>query len=83
MRPRDTDADALEAQRAIYRRMTPAERVERMAEMCDELKVVALAGIRARHPAYSDADADAAYLRLTLGDDLFRRAFPTRPVLPP
>jgi hypothetical protein len=41
------------------------------------------AGIRARHPDYTDDEVELAIRRLLLGDDLFRRAWPTRPLLAP
>lgn len=81
--PADTDPAIVELQRARYRQMTPSQKLELMAQMCDDMRAIAIAGIRGRHPGYSAEDAEAAYLRLTLGDELFRRAFPARPVLPP
>ena len=81
--PADTDPAMAEHQRERYRQMTPSQKLELMAQMCDDMKAIAIAGIRGRPPTYSATDAEAAYLRLTLGDDLFRRAFPHRPVLRP
>ena len=81
--PVDTDPAMAAHQRERYRQMAPSQKLELMAQMCDDMKAIAIAGICGRHPTYSASDAKAAYLRLTLGDDLFRRAFPTRPVLGP
>ena len=81
--PADTDAAMAARQHERYRQMTPGQRIELMAQMCDDMKAIAIAGICARHPTYSATDAEAAYRRLTLGDELFRRAFPTWPVLRP
>lgn len=39
-------------------------------------------GIRSRHPDYSDSQIRLAEIRMRLGDDLFRAAFPGRPLLP-
>ena len=44
---------------------------------------LARAGIRQRHPEYSADEVESAMLRLVLGDDLYRRAWPSRPVLAP
>lgn len=66
-----------------YRRMTPAARVAAAAEMSEDMRAVAAAGIRARHPGYSDAEVRHALFRLLLGDELFRRAWPHAPCLPP
>lgn len=51
--------------------------------MCDEAREIAQAGIRARHPGYSAAEVRWALFRLLLGDDLFRAAYPGRPLLAP
>lgn len=48
-----------------------------------DVRAVALAGIRARHPEYSDREAWYALQRLFLGDDLFGRAWPLAPWLAP
>ena len=81
--PADTDPAMAARQRERYRQMTPSQKLELMAQLCADTKAIAIAGIRGRHPSYSADDAEAAYLRHTLGDELFRRAFPTRPVLRP
>jgi hypothetical protein len=83
MRSRDTSLAAHEAQMECYRRMTPAARVAAAAEMSEDTRAIAAAGIRARHPTYSGTEVRHALLRLVLGDDLFRRAWPHAPLLPP
>ncbi len=64
MRPRDTSVEAHQVQLAIYRRMTRSERFALAGEMSDAVRALAAAGIRHRHPDYSDADAANATLRL-------------------
>ena len=44
---------------------------------------LATAGIRARHPEYSEAQVRLAYARLTLGDDLTRAAWPNVELIDP
>lgn len=83
MRPLDTTPGADQAQLDWYRRLTPAARVELAVQMSDEIRSVARAGIAARHPEYSAAEISFALLRLLLGDDLFRRAWPRAPILAP
>lgn len=80
---RDTTPDAAERQLAIYRAMPPARRAELALEMSQAARELALTGIRTRNPAYSEAEARFALFRLLLGDDLFRRAYPAAPLLPP
>ena len=49
--------------------------------MSEDARQVTLAGIRFRHPEYSDDEARHALFRLTLGDDLYKAAWPGRPLL--
>jgi len=63
----DTSPAALERQRETFRRMTPQQRLAVAAEMSDEIRAVAEAGIRQRHPNYSDAEIRAALIAILLG----------------
>ena len=63
----DTSSAALERQRETFRRMTPEQRLAVAAEMSDEIRAVAEAGIRQRHPDYSDAEIRAALVAILLG----------------
>jgi 5-keto 4-deoxyuronate isomerase len=57
----------------IYASMTGAERVVHAMEMAEEAKAIAMAGIRARHPEWSDAEAGVEWLRLLHGDEIADR----------
>jgi len=57
----------------IFASMTGAERVVHALEMADEAKAVAVAGIRARHPEWTDADVSVEWLRLLHGDEIAER----------
>jgi hypothetical protein len=70
VRPFDTSADAFERQLDAFRRLTPERRVELAAEMSDEIRAVAAAGIRGRHPEYSSEQVKAALVELLLGPQL-------------
>lgn len=83
VRPRDTTPAAYEAQLRVYRRMSGAEKVALAAQLSEDVRAVAMAGIRARHPEYSDREIWYALQRLLLGDDLFGRAWPHAPRLAP
>ncbi len=83
VRPNDTSSAALARQREAFRRMTPQRRVEVAAEMSDEIRGFAEAGIRNRHPEYSEAQVRDALVDLLLGRDVAmkvrqRRPAPTR-----
>jgi len=47
--------------------MTPEQRLAAAAEMSDEIRAVAEAGIRQRHPDYSDDEISAALVAILLG----------------
>jgi hypothetical protein len=83
VRPRDTTLDAHEAQLRCYRRMSGSEKVALAAQLSEDVRDIAMAGIRARHPEYSDREVWYALMRLLLGDDLFVRAWPLAPRLAP
>lgn len=46
----DTSPEAEAIQLETFRRMTPAQRLKLALEMCDSMRNVALAGLRARRP---------------------------------
>ncbi len=54
--------------------MSGAQRVTRATEMAEEAKVLAVAGIRARHPEWTDAEVSLEWLRLLHGDTTADRA---------
>lgn len=54
----------------IYASMTGAERVALAFEMAEEAKAIAVAGIRARHPDWTDAEVGVEWLRLLHGDEI-------------
>ena len=70
LRARDTSEGAFERQLEAYRAMTPAERLAIAAAMSDEIRVLAEAGIRDRHPTYSDAQVADALAKILLGREL-------------
>jgi hypothetical protein len=77
----DTSLEAHAAQVAAWRRMGSQKRLQLAMQMSDEIREVALAGIRHRHPEYGEAEARFALFRQVLGHELFVRAYPHAPVL--
>jgi hypothetical protein len=63
--------------------MGPGRRVEIGHQMSLDARAIASDGIRHRHPDYDESMVRWALFRLLLGDELFRRAWPTAPVLAP
>lgn len=68
--PKDTSPDAFARQLDALRRMRPEQRLQLALEMSDEVRELAKAGIRGRHPAYTDTEVADALEALLLGTDL-------------
>jgi hypothetical protein len=83
VRPADTTPDAHARQIEAYRSMTPARRLAIGVDMSEEAFEVMAAGIRMRHPGYDEDEVRWALLRLRVGEDLFRQAWPAAPLLAP
>lgn len=81
--PADTTAEAHRVQGEIYRNLSGAARVGIAFELSDLVRRLTLAGIRRRHPHYTDDQILAAWARLTLGDELTLAAWPHRPLVDP
>jgi hypothetical protein len=81
--PQDTTADSHAAQLAAYRRLGASRRAQVAAQLSADVRRLSRAGIRSRHPKYTDEGVDLAPRRLLYGDDLFRRAWPDQPLLAP
>ena len=79
----DTTPDAAAVQLALYRKMSSAERTAIGNQMSIDAREIALAAICARHADYDEATARWALFRLLVGDELFRRAWPTAPLVDP
>jgi hypothetical protein len=69
-RPRDTSALAHDRQRDAFRAMSPAARLAAAAALSDEIRALAVAGIRARRPGASEKQVARAFARIVLGRDL-------------
>jgi len=69
----DTTRTAGQAQREVFARMTPGERVEASMQMSDEAKQIALEGIRSRHPEFDDAAVHVEWLRILYGEELTKK----------
>jgi hypothetical protein len=54
-----------------------------LADLSDAVRAVAMAGIRSRHPNYSEEEIRQALYRLMLGDELVRAVWPERPLVEP
>lgn len=81
--PLDTAPDAHAAQTEAYRRLGGKERTAIMFRLNQMAREAAAAGIRSRHPEYSDEQVRHALYRLMLGDELTLAVWPDRKLLEP
>jgi hypothetical protein len=58
------------------------ERVKRVMALSAGLRATVEAGIRRRHPEYTAEEVQWAWMRMTLGEDLFHKACPGVEVWP-
>jgi hypothetical protein len=83
MRASDTTPASHAAQLEVYRRLGPTGRLRLAGRSSTDTREVARAGIRSRHPEYTDDEVDLALRRILYGDELFGKAWPGRPLIVP
>ena len=72
----DTTPEAVRVQFSILRKIGLAGRANMAFELSDGLRAITESGVRQRHPDYDDNMVHLAALRLAIGEELFRRAYP-------
>ena len=75
MRPDDTSPEAWKVYLDIQRRMPPAEKIARAFEWSEVVRRFAEAGLRERYPRADEREILLRYARMTLGEELFRKAY--------
>ena len=80
--PRDTSEEAYHVQIEALRRLGPEGRLKLGFELSGNLHRIVEDGIRSRHPDYTDDMVRMARIRLTVGDRLYRQAYPGQEVEP-
>ena len=81
--PADTTAEAHDLQGQVYRAMDGAERVTIAFALTDMTRRLTEAGLRRRHPGYTDDQVMRARARIMLGDVLTRAVWPNQPLVEP
>ena len=76
IRSADTTKAAEARQVETLRQMGLSGRAELTFQLCDNLRQITKAGIRQRHPDYTEQQVTQAYLRLILEPELFQQVFP-------
>ena len=79
----DTTPEAEAIQLEIYRRMSPDARLAAALELSETGRELLAAGVRRRHPHYSEEQVRFAVLRLWLGEKDFELAYPDAPDIVP
>jgi hypothetical protein len=74
--PADTSPEAYRVQTEALRRLGPKRRAAMTFELNQQMLSWLAAGIRMRHPEYTDGQVRLATIRLRLGDTWFRVGFP-------
>ena len=80
--PLDTTIEAARVQAAVWQRMPMEMRLKLALEMIEHARSLAESGVRWRHPEYSDDQVRLAAIRLRLGEELYRKAYPGQDVRP-
>ena len=62
--------------------MSPRKRLHMALQLSDSLRAIAAAGVKSRHPEFSAEQVKLAVIRMSLGDELFRKAYPGVTVAP-
>jgi len=82
-RPLDTTPEAERVQIEIFRKMSPARRLQLAMELTRSMRKRLESGVRLRHPDYDDWQVKMAVIRLTLPEELFLSAYPhAKEILP-
>jgi len=81
--PADTTPQAWSAQLAMLRRMTGEQRVAIALRLTRVAREASRAGIRARHPEYSEDEMRRAFFRMLHGDAATLRVWATLELLGP
>lgn len=71
--PRDTTPEAMRVQIAVWRRMSDGQRLAAAMELTESVRRMALNGIRACHPEFSEEEA-----KLALFERMHGKAFVDR-----
>lgn len=67
MRVSDTTTHAAALQLELYRSVGPADRVRIAVELSDATRETAFAGIRRRHPEYTEHEVGESFLAIVYG----------------
>jgi len=73
--PYDTSLHSANVQDDVLRKMDIRQRAEMTFELSDNVRRLAQAGVRSRHPEYDDKMVGMAVTKLMIGDSMFKEVF--------
>lgn len=76
--PLDTTPEAMRVQIEVWRGMSPERRSLLAAQLCEDVRENAMAGIRARNPQFSDEEVRLALYELIHGKEVVDRVWRNR-----
>lgn len=76
MREPDTSAEAETVQLAVLRRLGPEGRLRIAVQLSDDIRSIALEGVRRRHPGLREDEVRRELVRILYGDALVGLAYP-------
>lgn len=74
--PKDTTLEAARIQFSIFRNMGMEGRARMAIELSNRLRSIIESGVRQRHPDYDENMVRLAAIRIMIGEELFRQAYP-------
>lgn len=75
----DTDAETAKRMTALYRKMSPVEKMARVRDLTDAVNGLALARLRELHPLETEGELLLRLARRRLGDELVDRVYGQEP----
>jgi hypothetical protein len=82
MRASDTTPEAREVQLELYRRMSPARKIELIFDAYRTGRLLAMAGIRMLNPAATEKQVWHIWAKKHLGEDLYNKVYGTKENVP-
>jgi hypothetical protein len=74
----DTTPKAREVQYDLYRRMSPARKIEMVFDACRTGRLLSMAGIRMQNPSASEDEVWHIWAKRHLGEELYKKVYGNR-----
>ena len=78
--PKDTTVEAFKIQLSIMKNMAFEDRFNLLLQLNENVRKLAEAGVKDRHPEYDVPTLKMAYIKLVHGEELFLKCFPYKKV---